>query len=96
MGDGMQGGLHVEEVAFKPAHLGYSHSGGQGKACGVRKLPFTGGSHFSDDCFNETRTSVKKKKSSILVWSARGFVEGNGGSGEKGAIYTTRQIRDIR
>lgn len=35
------------------------------------ELPFTGGSHFSDDCFNETRTSVKKKKSSILVWSVR-------------------------
>lgn len=30
----------MEEVAFKPAHLGYSHSGGQGKACGVRRTAF--------------------------------------------------------
>ena len=55
------------------------------------ELPFTGGSHFSDDCFNETRTSVKKKQHSGLECT-RGFVEGNGGFlGEKD--YTTRQIR---
>lgn len=26
----------MEEVAFKPAHVGYSHAAGQGKACGMR------------------------------------------------------------
>lgn len=47
--------------AFKPAHLGYSHSGGQERLVVLGELPFTGGSHFFDDCFfNETRTSVKK------------------------------------
>ena len=51
------------------------------------ELPFTGGSHFSDDCFNETRTSVKKKQHSGLECT-RGCVEGNGGFlGEKDYLY---------
>ena len=52
------------------------------------ELPFTGGSHSFDDCFNETRTSVKKIKQHSGLECIRGFVEGNGGFlGEKDYLY---------
>ena len=36
----------MEEVAFEPAQVGYSHAGGQVKACGVRRTAFDGRQSF--------------------------------------------------
>lgn len=40
------------------------------------ELPFTGGSHFSDDCFNEAGLQWQQHSG---LECTRGFVEGNGG-----------------